>query len=387
MPRIKDRDIVMLSNIEWTMLWQRQQIFASYFSRCSRRVVFVESQGKRNPRLSDLPRIADRLARFLTKRSRRVLHDTESAPANLTVITPLVLPSTLRIFRRINRTLFIPALVKTIQKQGVTHPIVINYLPTQTSLDAIALLQPCLTVYDCVENFPAYPAVPEDTAAIEKDIIKSSHLVLTDSEFLYLKAKKTREDVGRILPGVDYDHFQQADTGPFKGDIQSLCFYGGINDRRIDFDLLQRLADSGNFTIHMVGPVDSEVPSFPKNVVFHGPVPYPELPLHLRDSDAFLFPYKITDFTRGIIPAKIFECFATGKPVIATPLPSFKPYKNLIYIGDNSDHMVEIIRNMKALESNASYCQRKEAARKSSWESRFHDVLALIEGKLQKNAG
>jgi len=384
MQSMKNTDIVILSNIEWTMNWQRQQIFASYFSQIYRKVVFVESQGKRNPKLTDLPRIVDRLSRFLIKRGRRDLNDKEGSPANLTIISPLVLPSTLRFLRKINRLVFIPSLVKSIQKQGVLNPVVINYLPTQTSIDTMTLLQPGLTVYDCVENFPAYPGVPKDTAYIEEKILKSSDLVFTDSEFLYLKAKSMREDVERILPGVDYELFQRADTGPFKGSIRSLCFFGGINARRIDFDLLMNIANSGNFTIDMIGPVDSRIPSFPGNVVFHGPVPYAELPEYLKKTDAFIFPYRLTDFTRGIIPAKLFECFATGKPVIATPLPSFQLYSDLIHTGENTEELVEIIHNMRSLEKEGSYHKRKKAAQKSSWKSRLSDVIFHIEKKYQQ---
>jgi glycosyltransferase involved in cell wall biosynthesis len=257
-----------------------------------------------------------------------------------------------------------------------------NYLPTQTSIDLIEKLDPLLVVYDCVENFPEYPGVPKDMAQTEENIFISSDLVFTDSNFLYNKARQYREDVKQILPGVDYSHFAQADSGRSEDPVKSLCFFGGINDRRIDFELLFEISKNKNLTIDMIGPVDSKVPALPSNVVFHGPVDYSELPEHLKSCDCFLFPYRVTEFTRGIIPAKLFECFATGKPVITTPLPSFFDYRELMYICQTADEVDDTIQNLGQLEIEQKYTHRKGIAKKSSWESRFDEVLSHIKNEL-----
>jgi glycosyltransferase involved in cell wall biosynthesis len=287
-------------------------------------------------------------------------------------------------FRRINRRIFIPILVRSIKNQGIENPIIMNYLPTQTSIDLIEQLEPLLVVYDCVENFPKYPGVPKDTAEIENKIFGSADLVFTDSTFLFDKASQHREDVKRVLPGVDYGHFAKADSGVYRVPFESMCFFGGINDRRIDFDLLSSIAKNGDFTIDMIGPVDSKIPAFPSNVVFHGPVDYLKLPEHLKSCDCFFFPYTVTDFTKGIIPAKLFECFATGKPVITTPLPAFFDYEELMYICKSWDEVIETVQNLEDLESAKKYQDRKELAKQSSWESRFDLVLDHLKGGINK---
>lgn len=383
---IKNRDVVFISNIEWSLQWQRHQIFATFFTQICRKVIFVESHGKRNPTIKDLPRICDRAFRFVKSQGRKKQKkEGKSPPENLTVVAPFVLPSTWGVFRRINRRIFIPILVQSIKNQGLKNPIVMNYLPTQTSIDFIEQLEPLLAVYDCVENFPEYPGVPKDTAKLETHIFGSADMIFTDSNFLFDKASRYREDVKRVLPGVDYNHFAKADTGSYRSPIQSICFFGGINDRRIDFELVSGIAKLGNFTIDMIGPVDSKVPTFPSNVVFHGPVDYSELPEHLKSCDCFLFPYKITEFTKGIIPAKLFECFATGKPVITTPLPSFLDYEELMYICKTADEVKDTIQKMDLLEAGQKYTQRKELAKTSSWKSRFDEVVGHIESNLKKN--
>ena len=296
MVTVKDKDVVFISNIEWSLQWQRHQIFATFYTQVCRKCIFVESHGKRNLTLKDIPRILGRVFRFIQNQRRKTQKKaTHNLPENLTVISPLILPSTYRIFRRVNRIIFIPILIRSIKNQGVQNPVIMNYLPTQTSIDLIEKLDPLLVVYDCVENFPEYPGVPKDMAQTEENIFISSDLVFTDSNFLYNKARQHREDVKQILPGVDYSHFAQADSGRSKDPVKSLCFFGGINDRRIDFELLFEISKSKNLTIDMIGPVDSKVPTLPPNVVFHGPVDYSELPEHLKSCDCFLFPYRKYD--------------------------------------------------------------------------------------------
>ncbi len=383
MTKIKNKDIVILSNIEWDFQWQRHQIFASFFSQISRKVVFIESQAKRNPNIKDIPRIIERFLRFLKSRGQKTPRKkADKHGNNLIVFSPLVLPSTFKVFRAFNRKIFIPWLVKSIQKQGITDPIIMNYSPTQTSIDIIKTIKPRFVIYDCVENFPEYPGVPKDTAEIENIIFEEADMVITDSKFLYEKAKNIRTDVIRILPGVDYRHFSQADTGQLSDPPKTLCYFGGIHERRIDFALLQELASSRELTIKIFGPVKSKMPSFPKNVIFHGAIPYKKLPEHLKKCDCFILPYKISEFTKGIIPAKIFECFATGKPIIVTPLPSFQEFKDLIYFGNTGSQWLKELQEMEHLENEQKYERRKMLAKENSWENRFQKLLTNLENKL-----
>jgi len=379
MTPIKSKDIVILSNIEWDFQWQRHQIFATAFKKTYRKVVFVESQAKRNPEIKDIPRIIERAVRFFTKRGLKVnSQGSDQASENLTVISPLLLPSTFKLFRFINRRAFIPQLARTIQKQITGSPIVINYTPSQTSIDLIKALDPQTTVYDCVENFPDYPGVPNDTLEIEQTIIKEADLVITDSKFLFDKANKIRNDVIRILPGVDYLHFKQADTGELKNPPQRLCYFGGVHERRIDLQLLKELSASPSFTIDIVGPVKSKIPSFPANVIFHGAVPYEQLPQVIKNCDCFILPYKLSEFTKGIIPAKLFECFATGKPIIATPLPSFLEFNELISLLKSSHEWIKTLETMQHFENEHKYLKRKALAQENSWEARFQEFQTTL---------
>ncbi len=59
-------------------------------------------------------------------------------------------------------------------------------------------------------------------------------------------------------------------------------------------------------------------------VQYRGAVPHEGLPASLAGVDAYVLPYEINNLTKGISPAKTYECLATGKPVVASPLPALR---------------------------------------------------------------
>jgi glycosyltransferase involved in cell wall biosynthesis len=62
------------------------------------------------------------------------------------------------------------------------------------------------------------------------------------------------------------------------------------------------------------------------HVVFGGLHPYLELVDIIRSSDICINPFELNDITRDILPTKLFQYLACGKPVIATELPGTLPF-------------------------------------------------------------
>ena len=68
--------------------------------------------------------------------------------------------------------------------------------------------------------------------------------------------------------------------------------------------------------------------------------------------------------------------------MITTPLPSFFDYGELMYICETADEIFDTIQNFKHLETEQKYTQRKDLAKKSSWDSRFDELVSHIADKL-----
>ena len=130
--------IVILSGIRWSFLWQRHQILATRFACAGYKTVFVETTGLATPR-------PDRTTlRKILHRLRRAGGEGEKTPdePNLTVYSPLAAPPTWRVFRRLNRKLFVPRLARDLRVLAGEDPVVVAYPPTRTTLDLISGLRP-----------------------------------------------------------------------------------------------------------------------------------------------------------------------------------------------------------------------------------------------------
>jgi len=57
------------------------------------------------------------------------------------------------------------------------------------------------------------------------------------------------------------------------------------------------------------------------NVLFTGLLPYNALPDLIRSVDICINPFELNGVTKDILPTKLFQYMACGKPVLATPLP------------------------------------------------------------------
>jgi glycosyltransferase involved in cell wall biosynthesis len=174
---------------------------------------------------------------------------------------------------------------------------------------------------------------------------------------------------------VDFALFHRAEQTPTRrgsGSAALCCYFGAIGPR-IDAELLAEIGR--RYRLRIVGPVRIPLPGLAPGSEVTGQVPYPQVPDHLRGVDVFVLPYHIDEYTAGITPAKIFECFATGNPVVSTYLPSLLPYEGLVYISRTHEgFLTNIDRALR--EPSRLREQRIQIARENSTE---HWTNALSE--------
>jgi glycosyltransferase involved in cell wall biosynthesis len=63
-----------------------------------------------------------------------------------------------------------------------------------------------------------------------------------------------------------------------------------------------------------------------QQVIFAGMQPYAALPRFIRSSDVCINPFELNGITEKILPTKLFQYLACGKPVVATKLPGTTPF-------------------------------------------------------------
>lgn len=132
-------------------------------------------------------------------------------------------------------------------------------------------------------------------------------------------------------------------------------------------------------------------------VILTGHRPYKEIPSLLAAADVCLLPRLENETTREIVPQKLYEYLAAGKPVVASRLPGivaeFGTDSGIVY----ADHPVQALE--KALEltrcpedaRRLALAARRHAEENADWEKiadEFEQVLLEVaEGALSKRRG
>jgi glycosyltransferase involved in cell wall biosynthesis len=363
---VKKPPVVVLSGVRWDFLWQRHQTIATLFARAGYPTVFVETTGLANPGLS-------------RKVGARITGGTRAVADGPVVYPPLVLPPTLGVFRATNRRFLVPRVARDLRRTVGERPVVVAYPPTRTTLDLISALDPRLVLYDRADDYSHFPGVPGDIAETERELLVRADLVSCTSGSLLEDARRLRPDAFPSSPAVDYGRFAALqDTDP-NVPPRTVCFFGDVDRGRLDFGVLRAIVGDG-FRLRLIGRLDpagrklAEEP----NVDYRGEAAHERLPAELSGVDAFVLPYGINGLTRAISPAKTFECLATGRPVIASPLPALKELAGHVYIAGGPEGFVRSLRDLEATETEERIGARVRLARENSWEVRFAEIEARI---------
>ncbi|WP_404427743.1 glycosyltransferase [Ureibacillus chungkukjangi] len=368
--------IVILSSIKWDFLWQRHQIIAQYFSQFTE-VTFIETTGLRNPNVS---KAFERLNRGLT--AEKELKNTSKID-NLTILPPIVAPPTYKLFRILNKKLFTPNLVKKIKKYSQKPIIFITYIPTSTSLFLMEQLEPIKTIYDCVLNFENFPGIPKDIVKTEDQLIQKSDVLIVDSRHLHKKHQSKKNPIIQIPAAVNFEHFHEIYVAEIESTVvKEATYFGGIDHYRFDWEIIEGLLDSG-LTVKLIGPAPEGIPLKHSRLIHHDTIPHHELPAALSSSDVLILPYKVTEFTKGTFPAKLFECFATGKPIVATALPDLVHFSDVIEIGEDTESFTSKVLSAIRNDSGEKRNKRIELAKENSWEVRCKSYKEKLEAVLK----
>src|ERR1043166_6010612 len=397
---ITGRDFIFISSIEWGFLWQGHQEIASRLAAAGNRVLYIENMGVRAPGLGDANRIAGRLQNWA--RARRS-SGVRQVAANIYVCSPIVCPpfgSKLR--ATLNRRFFLPALQRAAEKLGFRDPIIWNYLPTDTSADLIRMLRSSrsIVVYHSVADFSQLVPQVELLNASEQDVLALSDLVLASCSQLAKSAARFNDHVHLTTHGVNLAAFPFADPLVEKGappvELQNvprpLIGYVGGNHRHVDLDLIRQIAlGPPEWTWVMIGsaqvPVD-RLNNLP-NIKLLGVKPHNELATYIRHFDVCTVPYARTDSTATVVPTKLNEYLAVGRPVVSTDLPTIQEfnaeYGELNVAAANPASFIAALETALHSSSDPGLARRcRELAERADWNLQLEWISELIEERISQ---
>jgi glycosyltransferase involved in cell wall biosynthesis len=162
-----------------------------------------------------------------------------------------------------------------------------------------------------------------EVAELESQLLALAVSVVIVSELMRTQIER---DAALIPNGVDFAAFAPAGHRRDDGHPLRIVYAGTLDPFRLDYKLLVDLASQPGIEVVLIGPGQP-----PSGLSSMGVVPRQELPGLLANCDALIAPYRIDQAANRTSDAlKLYEYFATGLPVIATPIAGFERYPDLV---------------------------------------------------------
>jgi len=382
----KDYEIVVFSDDWYGLPFSCKHLLKHFLPEV--RLVWVETIGLRSPKLNiyDIKRSFQKLKGWFSRESDE---EVNPLPDNLQIIDPFQIPyNQFEFIRKLNAVLMIRTLNKLSPKRNrkrvflTTWPFM-GYLVGRVGDD--------ISIYYRVDDFSEFPGVNKPLIRqLEKEIIQNVDLVVASAENLAQFEPDTR---AHYLPhGVDFNHFnidREAIEKPEelkKFDAPLVGFFGLLNSW-LDLEVIRDSALSNpEMSYIIIGPSqlpDNQLPKAP-NMHYLGPVPYEQLPKYAVYFDVALIPFKINDLTVAVNPLKLMEYFATGVPVVSTPLPEVTKYEPAVEIGGSADELTIAIKKVISGDTAEKRENRKQIARNKSWGAMAGQLQSWIESELDQ---
>jgi glycosyltransferase involved in cell wall biosynthesis len=404
---IKGQNIIFISSIEWDFLWQGHQEIAIRFARAGNRILYVENMGVRSPGLKDAARVFTRLKRW--GKSLKTGGVREVAP-NIYVCSPLIMPPfASRLHRTLNRRLLLPLIARTARKLNMKEALLWTYLPTDTALDLINHLRQRATavVYYCIADFVHLTPHKEKLLVSERGIVETSDVVFAQGPELAERCARWNESVHIFPFGVNLDAFPleplndegaPVNNSSAPAAVQHLNrpvigYIGGMH-KHVDFQMLAELARMRpEWSWVFVGAIQTDVGGLSglPNVHLLGQFPHNELARYIQSFDVCIVPYVESEFTATVVPTKINEYLAAGKPVVSTSIPAVADFNRrhniMLTAPARADEFLEAIEAALQLPNDEdTRVRRREVATLGSWDTRLEAMSELIERKLTAKA-
>lgn len=384
------RRFLFLSTTDWDapQFGSRQQI-AQLLARRGHSVLFVEV-----PRaLHSLISAPAETRRALTRMGKiRSLEERLWAYTPLPVLPIYYHPKT----NAVNQRLLHSYIRNALARLGWSHPDVFwTYWPNSAHL--VGRFDERLAVYHCIDALTAvdYPLAPAGAIArMEQKLCQRVDLIFARTEELARDKQHYNPRTVYLPGGVDLNLFDPAQASEPPSDIVSLPdprigFVGTIDDR-LDMDLLAhcvRRFPHASFVF--VGPIkrhlaDTRWLEAHRNVHFFPACHHQTVPNILSTLEVGLIPYRVSTYTQGLSPLKLYEYLAMGTPVVATDLPYLRRESPHIRIGQNPNLFAAAIENtLGDTPSPAVQAQWRAVAASYSWDQQVDYIEACLNAVLQ----
>jgi glycosyltransferase involved in cell wall biosynthesis len=343
------------------------------FAARGHRVVYVEQLGLRNPRPHHV------LRALRARRSR----PSAARAGPFEVVSPKLLPPRRApLVDALNRRWLARQLLAHVRDPAGT--VLWVRFPTPELLP-LAEADPWAAVaYESVDDHLASPGLPARLRPVlreaEERLLARADVVFAWSEPIRARLAGLHENVRLATAAADVEALAPAAAAP--GEERCAVFAGALGFR-FDEELAAAVARLlPDWTLVLAGPADAgaeRVLSGLPNVRLTGPFGRGELPALLARGAVALVPYRRNEFTDTLVPVKLVEYLAAGRPVVSTPMRGAEPFADVVSFAEGAESFAAAVRAAAAGDSPEARRRRAERARPYSWERRVDEMEAAVE--------
>jgi glycosyltransferase involved in cell wall biosynthesis len=389
--------IVIISDVDWEGHWVCEQQITKLLSN-SNRVLYIEQT---RTLLAFLRKSGGDTS--ILNKIRLILKGLRKLDDNLAIVSPpLMLPfKYLPLIYQINQKIRLFWVRKLFKKANINNPILITFDPDSSGL--IGHLNEKLSIYyrnDTHDKRGLWFNPNQLVSKRETELIQKVDLVITLSNSLAAKSRYLNVKTFVVPNGVDLDLFHETFNNkcgePY--DISDIPHprvgLVGMLDWRIDVTLLEDIArKQREWSIVLIGPINPQYRKMfdslrsLKNVHFLGHKKVSKVPIYIKGLDVGLIPYKINDYTKGILSLKIFEYSALGIPTVATPMPELYAYNKIIDLAENAYEFKYFIGKRLSTYSDGRIQQLVQFSKENTWNKRVYQLTEIINRELNGTTG
>lgn len=344
-------------------------------------VVYVTGIGTRNPRISRLSKLVDRVGRKLSSRGDG--SDT-SVRGLRTAALAVIPPRQAAPVRGVNER-WLERQLRGAIKDWAGAVAWVRW-PTQELVPALARLHPSLVVYESVDANHLSPGIEGRWRPIfeeaERALVSLADLVVVPGQTLADRYQPWGTPV-RLLPhGVEIGVWRE-DRRPHEP--LRLGFVGTI-DYRLDVATIRQVAVARpGWSIRLIGPVqegfDARSLTDVGNISIELPVPSAEVPRLNSGFDVGLLAYRDHPHYTHMAPLKALELLAAGTPVVARWNPALAELGDLVRFATTPAEYVAQIE-AAAVEDSADQARARRAeAERHSWDLSLDAMCRLLDGE------
>ncbi len=367
-------DVLFLPVVEWRMRLQRPQRLATMFAQRGHRVYYV------NP-----------VNMLLASAGRP--YAISALAANVWDVR-LAAPRRPLIYREVLDAAIVREMAAGLDRLRVEHKIasaacVVGFPSWAPLAFELQRRFGWAILYDCMDDWQSFGGVQRPALEQEETLARSCHALIVPTQRLYDKWHEYNAGTLLVRNGIDIDAIERGcqPNDLLKDIAHPIIGYAGPITPSFDIELVRELAASrAQWQFVFVGRViDSDVSTLQvlPNVHFvenHSP---DLIPSYLYHFDACIMPLRLERSSGGDI-TRFYECMATGKPVVSTPLPQLQPYANCLSFASGASEFAAQLEIALSESKPALKRQRRLLASANTWEQRYRPIDGAITSSYAK---